>query len=90
MASGSDNSLDQQVDPSSIIENEKTYIPVCWDESTLKQDSNGCFSSSFQLEEFFHNSGSDFVNQGWRLFGGTFKDILLWCLITCTKASKGK
>lgn len=63
----------------------KSYLPVFWEEETLQEESYGCFSSSLQLDEYYNNSGIDSVQQGWRILGGTFEDIVLWCLITCNR-----
>jgi len=61
------------------------YHPICWDIDELKHDACGGFSEYFTAQEMYSNESDEFdglLRQGWRALGGTFSDLIYWCLLT--------
>lgn len=64
------------------------YKPICWDIEELRRESGGGLTHTLQLEEVYSNDG-DVTRRGWRILGGTFSDLVYWCLLTCDKSQQG-
>ena len=70
------------------------YKPIRLDIDELRRESGGCLSNLLQLQEVYYSSEalefdrSSPVKQGWRPLGGTFTDLLYWCLLTSDRSDK--